>query len=86
MLSANEMHSLLGHRLHEEIEDFYEYMSPTLAEKRMRTDLVDRITAVVKAKFPGITVGPDPSCCGCWLLRKYFATSVFVGYCCVLGG
>lgn len=43
-------------RLHEEIEDFYEYMSPTPAEKQMRKNLVDRIGDVIKDKFPGVEV------------------------------
>ncbi|XP_055352385.1 terminal nucleotidyltransferase 4B-like [Paramacrobiotus metropolitanus] len=42
--------------LHEEIEDFYVWMSPTASERRMRQDLVDRISGVIKEKFPEATV------------------------------
>ena len=39
-------------RLHEEIQDFYEYMSPTSEEANMRTDVVARITNVIKGLWP----------------------------------
>lgn len=39
-------------RLHEEIRDFYEYMSPTPEEANMRSDVVERITNVITALWP----------------------------------
>ena len=41
-----------GFSLHEEIQDFYEYMSPTSEEANMRTDVVARITNVIKGLWP----------------------------------
>lgn len=38
--------------LHAEIQDFYEYMSPTSEEANMRTDVVARITNVIKGLWP----------------------------------
>lgn len=38
--------------LHEEIKDFYEYMSPTKEEANMRSDVVDRIRAVINGLWP----------------------------------
>ncbi|XP_023675830.1 terminal nucleotidyltransferase 4B isoform X2 [Paramormyrops kingsleyae] len=38
--------------LHEEIIDFYEYMSPRPEEERMRKEVVDRIERVIKALWP----------------------------------
>lgn len=38
--------------LHEEIQDFYDYMSPTSEEANMRTDVVARITNVIKGLWP----------------------------------
>uniref|UniRef100_A0A8C9TXB6 Terminal nucleotidyltransferase 4A n=1 Tax=Scleropages formosus TaxID=113540 RepID=A0A8C9TXB6_SCLFO len=38
--------------LHEEIIDFYEYMSPRPEEERMRMEVVDRIERVVKDLWP----------------------------------
>ncbi|XP_049327355.1 terminal nucleotidyltransferase 4B isoform X1 [Astyanax mexicanus] len=38
--------------LHEEIKDFYEYMSPRPEEERMRFEVVDRIERVIKDLWP----------------------------------
>lgn len=38
--------------LHEEIKDFYEFMSPTAEEANMRSDVVDRIRRVVNSLWP----------------------------------
>ncbi|KAJ8303352.1 hypothetical protein KUTeg_019748 [Tegillarca granosa] len=38
--------------LHEEIKDFFTYMSPTPEEAAMRTEVVDRIKVVVKELWP----------------------------------
>lgn len=38
--------------LHEEIKDFYEYMSPTPEEASMRTEVVQRIQSVIKVIWP----------------------------------
>ena len=42
--------------LHEEIKDFYDYMSPTLEEAYMRTEVVDRIKSVVQDLWPDAQV------------------------------
>ncbi|KAL5021958.1 hypothetical protein ScPMuIL_001113 [Solemya velum] len=42
--------SIVG--LHEEIKDFYEYMSPTPEEASMRTEVVQRIQSVIKVIWP----------------------------------
>eukprot|EP00800_Vazella_pourtalesii_P019870 TRINITY_DN6909_c0_g2_i2.p1 TRINITY_DN6909_c0_g2~~TRINITY_DN6909_c0_g2_i2.p1 ORF type:complete len:406 (-),score=61.74 TRINITY_DN6909_c0_g2_i2:85-1302(-) len=43
-------HSVIG--LHHEIIDFYNYMKPTPAEKRMRSELVTRIRSMLQARIP----------------------------------
>lgn len=43
-------------RLHEEIKDFYEYMSPREEEERMRMEVVDRIKRVIKDLWPSAEV------------------------------
>ncbi|XP_060767950.1 terminal nucleotidyltransferase 4B [Neoarius graeffei] len=42
--------------LHEEIKDFYEYMSPRPEEERMRLEVVDRIQRVIKDLWPSADV------------------------------
>ncbi|XP_036439964.1 terminal nucleotidyltransferase 4B isoform X1 [Colossoma macropomum] len=42
--------------LHEEIKDFYEYMSPRPEEERMRLEVVDRIQRVIKDLWPSAEV------------------------------
>ncbi|XP_030621713.1 terminal nucleotidyltransferase 4B [Chanos chanos] len=42
--------------LHEEIKDFYEYMSPRPEEERMRMEVVDRIQRVIKDLWPSADV------------------------------
>ncbi|CAB1339221.1 unnamed protein product [Coregonus sp. 'balchen'] len=39
-------------QLHEEINDFYKYMSPRAEEERMRMEVVDRIERVIKDLWP----------------------------------
>ncbi|KAJ8002853.1 hypothetical protein DPEC_G00163280 [Dallia pectoralis] len=48
--TRNYSSGILG--LHEEIQDFYAYMSPRQEEERMRTDVVDRIERVIKELWP----------------------------------
>ncbi|KAG9341946.1 hypothetical protein JZ751_018263 [Albula glossodonta] len=43
-------------RLHEEINDFYEYMSPRPEEERMRMEVVERIERVIKELWPSADV------------------------------
>lgn len=38
--------------LHEEIEDFYRYMSPTQAEHQIRLEVVERITKIITSIWP----------------------------------
>ena len=44
-------------RLHNEIKDFFSYMSPCPEEQKMRDDVVHRIKKVVTAKWPSAEVG-----------------------------
>lgn len=39
-------------RLHEEINDFYEYISPRPEEEKMRLEVVDRIKGVIHDLWP----------------------------------
>lgn len=39
-------------RLHEEIEDFYQYMLPTDTEHRVRGDVVRRIERIILSLWP----------------------------------
>lgn len=48
--------------LHEEISDFYEYMSPRPEEEKMRMEVVSRIESVIKELWPSADVSPCP--CG----------------------
>uniref|UniRef100_A0A8C9CD25 Terminal nucleotidyltransferase 4B n=1 Tax=Phocoena sinus TaxID=42100 RepID=A0A8C9CD25_PHOSS len=45
-----------GRRLHEEISDFYEYMSPRPEEEKMRMEVVNRIESVIKELWPSADV------------------------------
>lgn len=38
--------------LHEEIEHFYHYMSPTEAEHKVRAEVVSRIEEIILSKWP----------------------------------
>lgn len=42
--------------LHEEIIDFYKYMSPRPEEERMRMEVVNRIENVIKELWPNADV------------------------------
>ena len=42
--------------LHEEISDFYEYMSPRPEEEKMRMEVVSRIESVIKELWPSADV------------------------------
>lgn len=60
MLSCNSnssVFSLLSSRLHEEIIDFYNFMSPCPEEAAMRREVVKRIETVVKDLWPAADVG-----------------------------
>ncbi|XP_076855752.1 terminal nucleotidyltransferase 4B [Brachyhypopomus gauderio] len=52
--SGNYSEGIVG--LHEEIKDFYEYMSPRPEEERMRLEVVDRIQRVIKELWPSADV------------------------------
>lgn len=43
-------------RLHEEIIDFYNFMSPRPEEATMRQEVVDRIESVIKELWPSADV------------------------------
>ena len=45
-------------RLHEEITDFYAYISPRPEEERMRLEVVDRIKGVINDLWPSAEVKP----------------------------
>ena len=53
-------HSVIG--LHHEIMDFYNYMRPTPAEKKMRTELVSRVRSVLQARLPEARLEVFGSC------------------------
>jgi non-canonical poly(A) RNA polymerase PAPD5/7 len=42
--------------LHEEVKDFYAYMSPTKEEQRMRETVVEQIKKVILALYPKAAV------------------------------
>ena len=52
--------------LHEEISDFYEYMSPRPEEEKMRMEVVSRIESVIKELWPSADVS---TCPGTWGFR-----------------
>lgn len=52
--TRNYSEGIIG--LHEEILDFYEYMSPRPEEERMRFEVVDRIKRVIKDLWPSADV------------------------------
>ncbi|KAG7473474.1 hypothetical protein MATL_G00096280 [Megalops atlanticus] len=52
--TRNYSEGILG--LHEEINDFYEYMSPRPEEERMRMEVVERIERVIKELWPSADV------------------------------
>ncbi|XP_076143028.1 terminal nucleotidyltransferase 4B [Alosa pseudoharengus] len=52
--TRNYSEGIIG--LHEEIQDFYEYMSPRPEEERMRLEVVDRIKRVIKDLWPAADV------------------------------
>ena len=43
---------LIFFRLHEEIEDFYQWMIPTVEEHHARLSVVDRVRKSVKGIYP----------------------------------
>lgn len=47
--------------LHEEISDFYEYMSPRPEEEKMRMEVVSRIESVIKELWPSADVSTCPA-------------------------
>lgn len=55
--SNSSVFSLLSSRLHEEIIDFYNFMSPCPEEAAMRREVVKRIETVVKDLWPAADVG-----------------------------
>lgn len=60
--------------LHQEIEDFYNYMKPTPEEHYMRQDVVKRISTVINDVWPEAKVLPFFSCC--FLLCLTFSLSL----------
>lgn len=48
--------------LHQEIEHFYQYMSPTEAEQKIRAEVVARIEKIIKSKWPEAQVEVFGSC------------------------
>ena len=47
-----ELSSSESSRLHEEIEDFYEYIKPTKMEHQMRQEVVNRVKDIVRQLWP----------------------------------
>lgn len=58
---SNHAVCLLLCRLHEEIQDFYAYMSPRPEEEKMRREVVERIERVIKDLWPTADVSQSPS-------------------------
>lgn len=56
MLSVSLHFLSLLHRLHEEIKDFYDYISPRPEEEKMRLEVVDRIKGVIHDLWPSAEV------------------------------
>lgn len=50
------MFSLCSGRLHEEVNDFYDYISPRPEEEKMRLEVVDRIKGVIHDLWPSAEV------------------------------
>lgn len=51
-------------RLHEEVNDFYHYISPRPEEERMRLEVVDRIKGVIHDLWPSAEVDiPNSKIC-----------------------
>lgn len=52
-------------RLHEEVNDFYNYISPRPEEEKMRLEVVDRIKGVIHDLWPSaeVDVTPNPKIC-----------------------
>lgn len=55
----------LLYRLHEEVNDFYNYISPRPEEEKMRLEVVDRIKGVIHDLWPSaeVDVTPNPNIC-----------------------
>lgn len=47
--------------LHEEVIDFYGYISPRPEEEKMRLEVVDRIKGVIHDLWPSAEVDIDPN-------------------------
>lgn len=48
-------------RLHEEVNDFYEYITPRPEEEKMRLEVVDRIKGVIHDLWPSAEVHIIPN-------------------------
>lgn len=48
-------------RLHEEVNDFYDYISPRPEEEKMRLEVVDRIKGVIHDLWPSAEVHITPN-------------------------
>lgn len=64
------------YRLHEEINDFYNYISPRPEEEKMRLEVVDRIKGVIHDLWPSAEVhiftNPQILSAGCDKLNFFF--------------
>ena len=49
--------------LHDEMEDFYEYIKPRSSERKMRAEVIDRIRSVITSKWPQAQVFEFGSYC-----------------------
>lgn len=61
LLIAIFVHFSFCSRLHEEIIDFYNFMSPRPEEAAMRQEVVDRIESVIKELWPSADVSEKSS-------------------------
>lgn len=58
-LDSQHVHYLLR-RLHEEVHDFFNYISPRPEEEKMRLEVVDRIKGVIHDLWPSAEVHSTP--------------------------
>ncbi len=57
--TSSDTNLFLFCRLHEEIKDFFQYMSPRPEEQHMRDDVVRRIRDVIRSLWPAAKVSDD---------------------------
>ena len=73
---------ILSYRLHEEIEDFFQYMTPTPQEHQVRLAVVHRIIDVIMKIWPHASVQIFGSFhTGLYLPTRYFSSLIKLSNC-----